>query len=169
MSDADKDAAAMFAEAQAKAREQAAYEQLKASGNFYFFILYVLVNCLFIANFITGKIQFALRGEGGDDEGGLGQASIMVNGVEYCPNKPGHNIVVLDPTGELFEVKNFNTNAGEGPDMARYLDSLPDDHVVLVATQDLNGREQGLLLRKLKLFCNLLEGVPDWHYPKLGA
>lgn len=29
---ADQDAAALFAEAQAKAREQAAYEQLKASG-----------------------------------------------------------------------------------------------------------------------------------------
>ncbi|KAK3704830.1 hypothetical protein QZH41_005032 [Actinostola sp. cb2023] len=118
---ADQDAAALFAEAQAKAREQAAYEQLKASG----------------------KVQFALRGEGGNDEGGLGRASIVVNGIEYCPNKPGHNVVVLDPTGELVEVKNFNTNAGEGPDMARFLDALPDDHVVLVASQDLNGKEQG--------------------------
>lgn len=91
-----------------------------------------------------GKVQFALRGEGGDDEGGLGRASIVVNGMEYCPNKPGHNIVVLDPVGEMVEVKNFNTNAGEGPEMARFLDSLPDDHVVLVASQDLNGKEQGI-------------------------
>ncbi|XP_031564401.1 catenin alpha-2-like [Actinia tenebrosa] len=118
---ADEDAAALFAEAQAKAREQAAYEQLKASG----------------------KVQFALRAEGGDDEGGLGRASILVNGTEYCPNKPGHNIVVLDPTGEIVHVKNFNTNAGQGPDMAKFLEELPDDHVVLVATNNVTGKEQG--------------------------
>jgi hypothetical protein len=105
-----------------------------------------------IIYFNLGKVQFALRGEGGDDEGGLGRASMQVNGVEYCPNKPGHNIIVLDPTGEIVHVKNFNTNAGEGPDMARFLEELPDDHVVLVATNNVTGKEQGVCYQNVIVF-----------------
>lgn len=114
-------AAVLFAEAQARAREQAAYEQLKASG----------------------KLQFEVRAEGGEDEGGMGVSSIKVNGVEHCPRKPGHNVVVLDPIGDVYAVRNFNTNSGEGPAMGQFLNQLPEDHVVLVATQELTSREQG--------------------------
>ncbi|XP_020626915.1 catenin alpha-2-like [Orbicella faveolata] len=114
-------AAELFAEAQVRAREQAAYEQLKASG----------------------RLQFEVRAEGGEDEGGMGVASIKVNGVEHCPKKPGHNIVVLDPIGDVYAARNFNTNSGEGAAMGQFLDELPEDHVVLVATQGLTSREQG--------------------------
>ena len=92
---------------------------------------------------VKGKVQFEVRAEGGEDEGGMGVASIKVNGVEHCPQKPGHNVVVLDPTGEVYEAKNFNTNSGEGPALGKYLDNLPEDHVVLIATQGVTGREQG--------------------------
>ena len=92
---------------------------------------------------VIGKVQFEVRAEGGEDEGGMGVSSIKVNGVEHCPRKVGHNVVVLDPTGEVFAAKNFNTNAGEGPALGQFLDQLPEDHVVLVATQGVNGREQG--------------------------
>ena len=92
---------------------------------------------------ILGKVQFEVRAEGGEDEGGMGTASIKVNGVEHCPRKVGHNVVVLDPSGDVCAVKNFNTNAGEGPALGQFLDQLPEDHVVLVATQGVNGKEQG--------------------------
>lgn len=84
-----------------------------------------------------------MRAEGGEDEGGMGVASIKVNGVEHCPKKPGHNIVVLDPIGDIYAARNFNTNSGEGAAMGQFLDDLPEDHVVLVATQGLTSREQG--------------------------
>ena len=87
-----------------------------------------------------------MRAEGGEDEGGMGVSSIKVNGVEHCPRKVGHNVVVLDPIGEVVAAKNFNTNAGEGPAMKQFLDQLPEDHVVLVATQGVNGREQGMYI-----------------------
>lgn len=117
----EDNSAELFAEAQARAREQAAYEQLKASG----------------------KVQFEVRAEGGEDEGGMGVSSIKINGVEHCPKKVGHNVVVLDPIGEVVAAKNFNTNSGEGPAMKQFLDQLPEDHVVLVASQGVSGREQG--------------------------
>lgn len=94
--------------------------------------------------FIPGKVQFEVRAEGGEDEGGMGVSSIKVNGVEHCPRKVGHNVVVLDPVGEVVASKNFNTNAGEGVAMGQFLNQLPEDHVVLVATQGINGREQGI-------------------------
>ncbi|KAJ7385581.1 Catenin alpha-1 [Desmophyllum pertusum] len=73
----------------------------------------------------------------------MGVSSIKVNGVEHCPKKPGHNVVVLDPIGEVYATRNFNTNAGEGSAMGQFLDQLPEDHVVLVASQGLTSREQG--------------------------
>ena len=91
-------------------------------------------------------MQFEVRAEGGEDEGGMGVSSIKVNGVEHCPRKVGHNVVVLDPIGDVVAAKNFNTNAGEGPALGQFLDQLPEDHVVLVATQGVNGREQGMLI-----------------------
>ena len=91
----------------------------------------------------TGKVQFRVLADGGEDEGGVGVATIEVNGVDYCTKKPGHNVVVLDPTGEVVVAKNFNTNAGQGKAMAQFLDEIPEEHVVLIATQGVNGKEQG--------------------------
>ena len=99
----------------------------------------IMCNCR-----IPGKVQFEVRAEGGEDEGGMGVSSIKINGVEHCPKKVGHNVVVLDPIGEVVAAKNFNTNSGEGPAMKQFLDQLPEDHVVLVASQGVSGREQGM-------------------------
>lgn len=99
----------------------------------------VMCNCHF-----PGKVQFEVRAEGGEDEGGMGVSSIKINGVEHCPRKVGHNVVVLDLVGDVVAAKNFNTNSGEGPAMKQFLDQLPEDHVVLVASQGISGREQGM-------------------------
>ena len=78
-------------------------------------------------------------------------ASIKVNGVEHCPKKPGHNVVVLDPIGDVYAARNFNTNGGEGAAMGQFLDQLPEDHVVLVATQGITSKEQGRCYLKKKV------------------
>lgn len=52
--------------------------------------------------------------EGGEDEGGMGVVFIKVNGVEYCFKKFGYNIVVFDLIGDVYVVRNFNINFGEG-------------------------------------------------------
>ena len=97
-------------------------------------LAFVIISC---SCHLTGKVQFEVRGEGGDDEAGMGTASIRVNGQEYCPKKRGHNVVVLDPCGELVVAKAFNTSSpNEARAMAQFLDELPEDHVVLAATQD---------------------------------
>ena len=102
--------------------------------------------------YFVGKVQFEVRADGGEDEGGMGEASIKVNGVEHCPKKVGHNVVVLDPTGDVVAAKNFNTNSGEGLALGKFLDELPEDHVVLVATQGVNGREQGECCLNMEIY-----------------
>lgn len=70
----------------------------------------------------------------------MGVASIKVNGVEYCHKRVGHNVVVLDPAGEFVASENFDTTAPEGGvAMGKFLDELPEDHIVLVATQETTG------------------------------
>lgn len=67
-------------------------------------------------------------------------ASIKVNGVEYCHKRLGHNVVVLDPAGQFVASRNFDTSTPEGGiAMGRFLDELPEDHVVLIATQETTG------------------------------
>ena len=104
----------------------------------------------------AGKVQFEVLADGGEDEGGIGEASIKVNGVDYCPKKPGHNIVVLDPTGEVVVAKNFNTNAGQGAAMGQFLDEIPEEHVVLIATQGVTSKEQGRPFRCCPHVCLLI-------------
>lgn len=104
-----------------------------------------------------------MRAEGGEDEGGMGVSSIKVNGEEHCPRKVGHNVVVLDPIGEVVAAKNFNTNAGEGPALGQFLDQLPEDHVVLVATQGVNGREQGMLIDSPLKFNYIASPFEQWY------
>jgi hypothetical protein len=71
----------------------------------------------------------------------MGVASIKVNGVEYCHKKTGHNVVVLDPAGQFVASRNFDTTTQEGGvAMGRFLDELPEDHIVLIATQETTGR-----------------------------
>ncbi|CAB4026103.1 catenin alpha-2-like [Paramuricea clavata] len=100
------------------AKEEAAYQQLQAAG----------------------KVHYDIRASGGDDIGGMGVASIKVNGVEYCHKRLGHNVVVLDPAGQFVASRNFDTTTQEGGvAMGRFLDELPEDHIVLIATQDTTG------------------------------
>lgn len=100
------------------AKEEAAYQQLQAAG----------------------KVHYDIRASGGDDIGGMGVASIKVNGVEYCPKRIGHNVVVLDPAGQYVTSRNFDTTTREGgAAMGKFLDDLPEDHIVLIATQETTG------------------------------
>ena len=63
-----------------------------------------------------------------------------MNGVDYCPHKRGHNIVVLDECGTVVDQRAFDTTKyQEGVSMATYLDAIPGDHVVLIAVQQTTG------------------------------
>ena len=83
-----------------------------------------------------------LRGEGSDDPDRLGYASIKVNGVERSSRMRGHNIVVLDDSGNFVTSRTFDTgdaSKNEGSAMTRFLDGLPNERIVLIATQDSKG------------------------------
>lgn len=87
-----------------------------------------------------GKVQFELHSEGRDDPGCQGIASIVVNGVEHCPKKQGHNVVVLDKVGDVISTKAFDTaEHREGAAMSKYLEDIPEDHVALIAVQGTSG------------------------------
>ena len=76
---------------------------------------------------------------------GNGQASIVVNGTEYCPKRRGHNIVVLDEIGNVVATRTFDTqDPSEGMAMAKFLDEIPDEHIALIAVQDTTGMAYGL-------------------------
>ena len=97
---------------------------------------------LFLLLKFSGKVHYDIRASGGDDIGGMGVASIKVNGVEYCHKRLGHNVVVLDPAGQFVATRNFDTTTQEGGvAMGRFLDELPEDHIVLIATQETTGRQ----------------------------
>ena len=93
---------------------------------------------------ITGKIKIVLRGEGSDDPNKLGYCSIKVNGVERSMKHRGHNVVVLDDSGNFVTSKCFDTgdaSKNEGVEMQRFLDGLPNERIVLFATQDTKGMQ----------------------------
>ena len=51
----------------------------------------------------------------------------------------GHNLVVLDDSGNFVTSASFDTgdaSRDEGSAMARFLDGLPNERIVLIATQD---------------------------------
>ena len=90
--------------------------------------------------FSTGKVQFEIHSEGGDDPNVKGEASIIVNGIECCPKKKGHNVVVLDEIGNIVGTRSFNTvEPSEGMAMAKFLDEIPEEHIALIAVQDTTG------------------------------
>lgn len=89
---------------------------------------------------ISGKIQYEVHSEGMNDPGCKGDSFIIVNGVDYCPHKRGHNVVVLNQCGKVVHQKAFDTTLyEEGVAMAKFLDSLPEEHVVLMAVQETTG------------------------------
>jgi len=97
--------------------------------------------CLYTVYFFsTGKIQFEVHSEAIDDPGCKGKSHIVVNGVDYCPHKSGHNVVVLDQCGNTVKQQAFDTTLHrEGVAMAKFLDEIPEDHVVLIAVQGTGG------------------------------
>ena len=87
-----------------------------------------------------------MHSEGLDDPGCRGLASIMVNGVEYCLRKRGHNVVVLDQCGSVVSSENFDTTQQkESESMARFLNDIPKDHIALVAVQETTGKMHWIL------------------------
>ena len=87
-----------------------------------------------------GKVQFEIHSEGGDDPSAKGEASIVVNGIECCPKRKGHNVVVLDEIGNIVATRSFNTvESSEGMAMAKFLDDIPEEHIALIAVQDTTG------------------------------
>ena len=84
----------------------------------------------------------AILAEGADDHKATGRSSIRVNGVERCPMQRGHNVVVLDSAGNFVMATHFDTadpSKGEGVKMAKFLDTLPQERMVLIATQGTTG------------------------------
>lgn len=60
--------------------------------------------------------------------------------MDYCLHKRGHNIVVLDECGKVVDQRAFDTTKyAEGVFMAKHLDAIPDDHVVLIAVHETTG------------------------------
>ncbi|XP_048578745.1 uncharacterized protein LOC5515625 [Nematostella vectensis] len=70
---------------------------------------------------------------------GPSHCSVMVNGMEYCPNKPGHNLVALNvSSGEFLATANFNTQSDEsaGNNMSHFIDGLENGTMVVVVVKD---------------------------------
>ena len=92
-------------------------------------------------NQLSGKIQYEVHSEGLDDPGCTGDSYIIVNGVDYCPHKRGHNVVVLDQCGKVVDQRAFDTTKyEEGVAMAKFLDAMPDGYIVLMAVQETGGK-----------------------------
>ena len=92
----------------------------------------------------AGKIKIIIRAEGSDDPDKQGYCSIKVNGVDRSSRVRGHNVVILDDSGNFVTSKSFDTgdaSRDEGSAMASFLDCLPNERIVLIATQDTKGRD----------------------------
>ena len=92
--------------------------------------------------FLTGLVKVNIVAEGEDDPKATGRTSIKVNGIERSPMMRGHNIVVLDSDRNFIMAANFDTadsTKGEGVKMAKFLQQLPQERIVLIGTQGTTG------------------------------
>lgn len=113
----------------------------------------------------TGKVQFELHSEALDDPGRRGRSSIMVNGVEYCPRKRGHNVVVLDEVGTVVSVQSFDTSDENGGiAFAKFLDEIPKEHVALIAVQDTTGMVNLCFLSYVAFAALLIFKVAEYKF-----
>jgi len=65
-------------------------------------------------------------------------AEILINEVDYSPNKKGLNLVVIDPLTLDAYLGVFDTHShigNESPLLARFLQSVPDGHIILLAVR----------------------------------
>ena len=98
---------------------------------------------MFVTLFVTGLVKVAIVAEGEDDPKGTGRTSIKVNGIERSPMLRGHNIVILDSDRNFIMAANFDTadsSKGEGVKMAKFLQQLPQERIVLIGTQGTTGK-----------------------------
>ncbi|KAL9983545.1 hypothetical protein ACROYT_G005733 [Oculina patagonica] len=66
-----------------------------------------------------------------------GHSVIEVNGIDYCKKSRGHNIVTVYPNGSIHASVGFDTMYLQGvADMKEFIDSLPDNLIVLIAVHD---------------------------------
>lgn len=96
--------------------------------------------CVFTS---PGLAKVAIVAEGEDDPKGTGRTSINVNGIERSPMQRGHNVVVLDSDRNFVTAANFDTadpSKGEGARMAKFLQQLPQERIVLIGTQGTTGK-----------------------------
>ena len=92
---------------------------------------------------MAGLVKVAIVAEGEDDPKGTGRTSIKVNGIERSPMLRGHNVVVLDSDRNFIMAANFDTadpSKGEGVKMAKFLQELPQERIVLIGTQGTTGK-----------------------------
>ncbi|XP_032227070.1 uncharacterized protein LOC116610348 [Nematostella vectensis] len=90
-------------------------------------------------------ISISVTSRGRDDPNFQTKNSIMVNNIDLGVPARGHNIVALYPTGALHSSRSFDTfeHSGSGNNMANYLNSLPNNMIVLVSVLDFGERYGG--------------------------
>ena len=106
-----------------------------------------MIPCNVYCCVVSGMVRVAIVATGEDDPKGTGRTSIKVNGIERSPMQRGHNIVILDSDRNFIMAANFDTadpSKGEGAKMAKFLQQLPQERIVLIGTQGTTG-EYGLL------------------------
>ncbi len=77
-----------------------------------------------------------LVGSAGMDVGDF--VHIYLKGRDTAPGGRGYNLAVISPAGEIMEVASFDTFASEeeSENLARYLASIPEGHIVAVGVKD---------------------------------
>ena len=99
---------------------------------------------------LPGKILIEIRAEGCEDHPYMRISSVKVNSIERSPMGRGMNVVILDSAGNYLMSKNFDTAdpyhaIGEGKRMSKFLDELPSERLVCVASLESVGKSLFLL------------------------
>ncbi|XP_031573912.1 uncharacterized protein LOC116307751 [Actinia tenebrosa] len=83
------------------------------------------------------RIKVESRGKN-NYAGSQRSAKLVVNGTDYNSYGRGHNLAAFRMNGEFISKASFDTHgkAQAGADMSTYINSLPDNSIVLVAVED---------------------------------
>lgn len=87
----------------------------------------------------SGQLHVSIHAEGCEDEEYERISSIKINTIERSPMGRGMNVVVLDDAGNFLLSKNFDTAdpshaINEGKRMSRFLQELPEQRIVAIAS-----------------------------------
>jgi len=91
-------------------------------------------------------------------------AQILINEVDYSPNKKGLNLVVIDPVSLDAYLGVFDThshNGNESPLLARFLQSVPEGHIILLAVRYDAAKRLHPAAREALVDCGIAIPVPD--------